>query len=189
MDVTPAFVAAARSRAARLARVHAEFLPADITAPGWTEPLRTRAPFDVALAAAVLHHIPAFELRCAVLSAIRTLLRPGGMLVLSSWQFQNDPRLEQKVVPWQRVDIDAGELEAGDTLIDWKRGGEGYRYCHLLSPAEIEQLAGLAGYEVVAQSTDGSSAAAAGAGRARVSGRKPRPGGRALDLWSTLQAK
>lgn len=189
VDVTPAFVAAARSRAARLARVHAEFLPADITAPGWIEPLRARAPFDVALAAAVLHHIPAFELRCAVLGAIRTLLRPGGILALSSWQFQNDPRLAQKVVPWERMGIDAGALEAGDTLIDWKRGGKGYRYCHLLSPAEIEKMAGLAGYQVLTQTMDGPGAAGGdGASRARAPGRKPRPVGRALDLWSTLQA-
>ena len=135
VDVTPSFVESARRRAAGLARVRAEFQLLDITRQGWTESLVARFdPFDVALAAAVLHHIPGFELRCAVLGAVRSLLRPGGILVLSNWQFQNDPRLRKKVVAWDHLDIDAGGLEEGDTLIDWKRGGDGYRFCHQLTP-------------------------------------------------------
>ena len=166
VDVTPSFVASARSRAARLARVRAEFQLLDITSAGWTESLRARQPFDVALAAAVLHHIPGFELRCAVLRAVRAMLRPGGILVLSNWQFQNDPRLLKKVVAWDRLDIDTRGLEEGDTLIDWKRGGEGYRFCHLLTPAEVERAARQAGFAVLSQHT----------------------AERELNLWSILQS-
>jgi tRNA (uracil-5-)-methyltransferase TRM9 len=166
VDVTPSFVESARSRAARLARVRAEFQLLDITRQGWTESLSARAPFDVALAAAVLHHFPGFELRCAVLGAVRSLLRPGGILVLSNWQFQNDPRLLKKVIAWDRLDIDAGELEEGDTLIDWKRGGDGYRFCHLLTPAEVERAARQSGFAVLSQHT----------------------AERELNLWSILQS-
>ena len=166
VDVTPSFVELARGRAARLARVRAEIRLLDITREGWTESLNARAPFDVALAAAVLHHIPGFELRCAVLGAVRSLLRPGGILVLSNWQFQNDPRLLKKVIAWERLDIDARGLEEGDTLIDWKRGGDGYRFCHLLSPAEVERAARQAGFAVLSQHT----------------------AERELNLWSVLQS-
>ena len=186
VDVTPSFVAAARSRASRLVRVHAEFELLDITTPGWTETVSTHAPFDVALAAAVLHHIPGFELRCAVLCAVRSLLRPRGILVLSNWQFQNDPRLRKKVVPWERLDIDPRALEEGDTLIDWKRGGEGYRYCHLLTTSEIERAAAQAGFTVVSQTT--AEPQPSGPDQRRVGGGKPPPAGRELDLWSILQS-
>jgi 2-polyprenyl-3-methyl-5-hydroxy-6-metoxy-1,4-benzoquinol methylase len=166
VDVTPAFIEAARGRSARMVHVHAEFLLQDITAEGWAESLRASAPFDVALAAAVLHHIPDFELRCAVLGALRSLLRLGGILVMSNWQFQNEPRLRRKVVPWESVAIDERALEEGDTLIDWKRGGNGYRYCHLLTELEIEQAARRSGYSVFSQFNSD----------------------RNLNLWSILQA-
>jgi len=166
VDVTPSFVDSARSRAARLARVRAEFQLLDITREGWAESLSARAPFDVALAAAVLHHIPGFELRCAVLGAVRSLLRPGGILVLSNWQFQYDPRILKKVIAWERLDIDARGLEEGDTLIDWRRGGDGYRFCHALTLAEVERSAQQAGFAVLSQHT----------------------AERDLNLWSILQS-
>jgi 2-polyprenyl-3-methyl-5-hydroxy-6-metoxy-1,4-benzoquinol methylase len=165
VDVTPEFIEAAHRRSVRMAHVRAEFQLHDITAADWAEALRSKAPFDVAVAAAVLHHIPGFEPRCAVLAAVRSLLRTGGILVLSNWQFQNDPRLLRKVVPWDVAGIDERTLEEGDALIDWKRGGSGYRYCHLLNEAEVERAASRSGYRVLSQiNTD-----------------------RDLNLWSVLQ--
>jgi capsular polysaccharide biosynthesis protein len=39
-------------------------------------------------------------------------------------------------------------LDPGDYLLDWKRGGRGLRYCHLVDEAEIERLAAESGLRV-----------------------------------------
>ena len=149
IDVTSELIEIAGGR--RFDNLTAEFHRLDITTPGWTETLRPRAPFDLALILAVLHHLPGIELRCAVLRQLRTLLRPGGTLILSNWQFMHDERLRNKIVSWQQLGIDETGLETGDTLMDWKRGGTGYRYVHLLTEAEIQTLAGDSGFQVIRQ--------------------------------------
>ncbi len=49
--------------------------------------------------------------------------------------------MRRKIVPWARVGLDPTGLEEGDFLLDWKRGGVGYRYCHLIDEQEIVALA------------------------------------------------
>lgn len=39
-----------------------------------------------------------------------------------------------------------GAPEPGDYLLDWKRGGQGLRYCHLVDEAEVERLAAGSGF-------------------------------------------
>lgn len=151
VDVTPALIEIAEARRARLRHSTAEFRGGDITAPAWVESMRARAPFDVALALAVLHHIPSFELRRAVLRDLHALLRPEGVLVLSNWQFTRNARLRKKIVSWQTLGIDERALEEGDALLDWKRGGTGLRYCHLLTAAEVQALAAQSGFQVCTQ--------------------------------------
>ncbi len=148
IDLTPELVALARAR--RLHHLAAEFYVADVTQTDWAKMLRGRAPFDLILALAVLHHIPSFELRCAVLRDLRALLQPGSGLIMSNWQFTRSERLKKKIVPWQTLGLEA-ELEPGDALLDWKRGGTGYRYVHLLTEAEVQSLADQSGFEVVQQ--------------------------------------
>jgi hypothetical protein len=70
---------------------------------------------------------------------------------MSNWQFAHNERLRNKIVPWQRLEIDAGELEEGDALLDWKRGGTGYRYVHLITEGEVQELAAQSGFQLVEQ--------------------------------------
>ncbi len=100
---------------------------------------------------AVLHHIPSFALRRAVLRDLHGLLRAEGICAMSNWQFMRNERLRRKIVPWSTLDIDERELEAGDALLDWKRGGTGYRYCHFFTEAEVSDLAAQSGFAVRAQ--------------------------------------
>ncbi len=150
-DATPDLIAVARSRKPALRTVNAEFRMADLSEPGWADSLRDRGPFDLILALAVLHHLPGFELRSRVLSDMRSLLAPGGRIILSNWQFDRSERLRGKVVPWTAIGVDERELEPGDALIDWKRGGEGLRYVHLLREEEVSRLARAGGLGVVEQ--------------------------------------
>lgn len=153
LDCARALIEIAAGRAARLQHVQARLYVADITQPGWQDALEPpfQPPFDVIAALAVLHHIPGFELRRQVLSNLGALLRHGGTLVMTNWQFTAHARLRKKIAPWQAVGIDEREVEPGDALLDWKRGGRGYRYCHLLTVAEVEQLAAASGLQVSEQ--------------------------------------
>jgi len=98
---------------------------------------------------AVLHHIPGGDVRARILRQARDLLAPQGRIVVSTWQFMDNERMRKKIVPWSVVGIDERELEVADALLNWKRGGEGLRYCHWIGEDEMRELAARAGLNVV----------------------------------------
>ncbi len=151
IDGSAELVSLARQRSASLKRIKPRFLVADLTVRGWSAEPGQAQPFDLIVSLAVLHHIPSFALRAQVLNEIRSLLRQGGTFVMSNWQFLNDERLRKKVVDWEKVKIAAERLERDDYLLDWKRGGTGYRYVHLLGENEVERLAQESGFTVSRQ--------------------------------------
>jgi len=153
VDGSVELVAAARERCDALKQVPAQYFVADLAEDGWHERVSRFAPFDVITALAVLHHLPGFDLRVQVLETCRALLAAQGALVLNNWQFWNSERLRHKIVPWSTLGIEAEKLEAGDYLLDWRRGGVGYRYVHALTHEEVQALARAAGLRVVAQFT------------------------------------
>lgn len=124
----------------------AAFLQADLTAPAW--PL-TAGDFPVISCFATLHHIPSLELRRTLLQQARALLKPGGRLLLSVWQFLHSERLRARILPWQRVHLSAAQVDEGDALLDWRSGGLGLRYAHHFSAAELADLAAQSGFRVV----------------------------------------
>ena len=150
VDAAREMIEISNARRAGLSFVRAEFRVADITEPGWNREL-PHAPFDIVVALAVLHHIPSSELRGQVLRDVHAVLAPGGTFVLTNWQFLNNDRMRKKIEEWGTVGIDERELEMGDALLRWKRGGTAYRYCHWLSKTEVEELAAQSGFQVVRQ--------------------------------------
>jgi tRNA (uracil-5-)-methyltransferase TRM9 len=139
------------------------FFVADIVQPGWADSLLVlkagKLPeeegqlgpgaFDCVLMLAVLHHIPGQDVRAQIMRQVRELLAPQGRIVISTWQFLENVRMQKKIVPWSWVGVDDRELEPGDTLLNWKRGGAGLRYCHWIGEDEMGALAGQAGLNVV----------------------------------------
>jgi hypothetical protein len=117
---------------------------ADVAQPGWIGSL-TDASFDCAVALAVLHHVPGFDLRAQVLRDVASVVALDGCVVLSTWQFLDSVRMRRKIVDWAEVGIAEGALETGDYLLDWKREGRGLRYCHLVDGAEVDRLAAESG--------------------------------------------
>lgn len=150
VDLAKEMIEIAAARSANLHSITAEFRVADVTAPGWNAAL-PGAPFDIAIALAVLHHIPSFELRRQVLHDVHAVLKPGGLLVMTNWQFLKNDRMRKRIEDWQVVGVDERQLETGDALLRWKRGGTGYRYCHWLSKTEVEELAKQSGFLVLRQ--------------------------------------
>lgn len=143
IDGSPELIALARERGARLAHVAASFALCDVAQPDWATDLPDD--FDAILALALLHHMPGRSLRRDLMRQMASLLHPTGRLIVSTWQFLRSERLRQKIVPWERIGLAESQVEAGDHLLDWRRGGVGLRYCHLLDERELAALCHEAG--------------------------------------------
>ena len=133
-------------------RLRLDYVPGDLMAPGWPSVLDGKR-FDGILALASLHHIPGHENHLRIFRQVKDLLRPGGRFLFSVWQFQNSPRLMERVQPWSKAGIAEDRLEPGDTLLDWRyalpdnKEKQGLRYIHLFSEKELAELAAETGFE------------------------------------------
>lgn len=125
----------------------AEFIQADLSAPGWDEDL-PGAPFQAICAFAALHHLPGQALRQRTIQTVARLLAPGGRFIHSQWQFLNSPRLRQRIQDWGEIGLTPDQVEQGDYLLDWRAGGRGLRYVHHFSLPELEALAHENGFEI-----------------------------------------
>jgi 2-polyprenyl-3-methyl-5-hydroxy-6-metoxy-1,4-benzoquinol methylase len=125
-----------------------EFQELDLTSPDWEEVLPPTS-YDVIFCFATLHHIPGKELKTTVCRNIRKYIAEDGAVYLSAWQFTNSERLMKKILPWDSVGIREDQVDEGDYLLDWRRGGTGTRYVHLYSPEELCDLAERSGFKVI----------------------------------------
>jgi tRNA (uracil-5-)-methyltransferase TRM9 len=90
---------------------------------------------------ATLHHIPSTEMRLGILRTVRKLLKDDGKFILSNWQFLNSAKLRSRIQAWGKVGVNETDLDEGDYLLDWRSGGEGFRYAHHFSVGELLELA------------------------------------------------
>lgn len=126
-----------------------KFLLTDLTSLGAETALLQASSFDMVLAFAVLHHIPTTRLRESIVRKAYELLKPGGCFVLSNWQFLDSPRSRARIRPWTTIGLTGQEVDPGDYLLDWKRGGKGLRYVHSLDEAELAELADRSNFEII----------------------------------------
>jgi tRNA (uracil-5-)-methyltransferase TRM9 len=117
----------------------ARFGLADLAAPDWAAGLGMS--FEQAFAFALLHHLPGEETRLQFADQVWTALKPGGRFALSVWNFLQSERLRARVLPWHTAGVDESDLEPGDFLLDWRRGGSGLRYVHHFTEDELAGLA------------------------------------------------
>ncbi len=151
VDANPALLAHARNRTAGLPNLTAHFVQTDLAQPGWEEALpRPHAQgFDVVACLATLQHLPGYALRLATVAALARLLRPGGCLALSFWQFLDSPQLAAKQLDWATCAIDPTAVEPGDALLPWHQGTYAVRYVHQVDAAELTRLAAHSGLEII----------------------------------------
>jgi tRNA (uracil-5-)-methyltransferase TRM9 len=157
VDGDASLLAYAASNTRALTYVRTSFQQVDLTQPDWALAIHpaTQAPlaFELVTCFAVLHHLPGYALRRALLRSLAGLLTPGGTLMLSNWQFLTSARFAQKQIDWQTVGLSRAEveqeLEPGDALLPWQQGGYAVRYVHQVDAAELAQLAQAAGLQVV----------------------------------------
>jgi tRNA (uracil-5-)-methyltransferase TRM9 len=125
-----------------------EFRELDLTSPSWTGTLPAKG-FEVICCFATLHHIPSQELRISICRNIRKHQADGGLFYLSTWQFNKSERLNKKIQPWETIGLKDDQVDEGDYLLDWRRGGTGTRYIHLFSVEELQDLAELSDFRVI----------------------------------------
>ena len=99
------------------------------------------AEYDLVVLFGVLHHVPGAQRRLALVSSAAQRLAPGGLLAFACWRFYEYPRFRERIVRWE----DGFEVEAGDYLLDWRRGTPALRYCHYVDDAEHAALVAAAG--------------------------------------------
>lgn len=107
-------------------------------------PLALEAPLcDVAVVFGFMHHLPMFGQRQGLMEACVEQLRPGGMAVLSFWQFAKSEKLRAKAEQTTSLACDELGLTGlgeGDYLLGWQQTSGLYRYCHHFTEDEIDEL-------------------------------------------------
>lgn len=117
----------------------------------------TQAPhdgtFDLVVLFGVIHHIPSAQNRLDFMQQLAQRVAPNGLLCFASWRFYEYERFRARLVDWP----DDIEVEAGDYLLDWRRGERALRYCHYVDDAEHKALIEATGLsEVTTYRADGS---------------------------------
>jgi SAM-dependent methyltransferase len=147
VDGDARLLALAKAQTADLDGLICRFVEADLAQSGWLE--HVTSPYDAVVSLAVIHHFPGYVLRRRVLKEMTSLLAPGGLLALSTWQFLESERLAQRTLDWASVGLAVADIELGDALLPWNQGAQAVRYVHHLDLAEVEQLAADCGLRVV----------------------------------------
>lgn len=124
------------------------FIHADLLSPAWPA-LVGAAPAAIALLA-VLHHLPGADQRGRLVAQCAGLLAPGGVLIVSTWQFLGAPRLRARLLPWALAGLRDEDVEPDDYLVAWGSGAAGRRYCAAIGEDALRGLAARAGLTPVA---------------------------------------
>ncbi len=94
----------------------------------------------------LIHHVPGFAQRRALLASAADCVAPGGYLALAAWRFYEQERFRRRIVPW------GGDIavERHDYLLDWRGGTRALRYCHYVDDEEHAELIAASGLSVIA---------------------------------------
>ena len=130
------------------AEIQADFIELDLTKPDWSGILPADQ-YDTIFCFATLHHIPGIELRKSICKNIRDLMTENGKFYLSVWQFLRSERLKSRILPWDTAGLSKNDVDEGDYLLDWRRGGFGVRYAHFYTQEELNLLAKHSGFKIV----------------------------------------
>lgn len=125
-----------------------KFLKEDLTASDWSS-IDPKENYNLVFAFAVLHHIPGSDLRLSILEKVHKLLKDEGRFMHSNWQFLDNPRLKERIQPWELAGLTPHNVDPNDYLLDWKRGSKGLRYVHHFDEGELAELAKVSRFEIV----------------------------------------
>jgi len=141
IDASEPLLAIARERwvGPALRFAHADFVATD---PERALPAER---FDLVLLLGVLHCVPSEAGRRALLAAAARRVAHGGLLALTIWRFDRDPRFAERRVAAERLAqilpaLTPAELDPGDELLGFGKDPETLRYAHFPGEAELARL-------------------------------------------------
>jgi len=110
--------------------------------------------FDVAVAFAVLHHIPSRDYRAKFFSEARRVLKPGGILIVTVWdlrlfsmaRLKQWKRLKNFIKSQIKIALGLEKFDFGDFFIPWQNKYP--RYVHSFSFGELRSLAADSGFAI-----------------------------------------
>jgi len=111
----------------------------DLTRDDWDNDLREG--FDWVFLRAALQHIPGYERRLEVVRRADRVRTLDGRIVLANWQILRSERLRRRVLPWSAAGLSDEDVDNGDYLVGWARGGSGMRYVHVVDESEVDRMA------------------------------------------------
>ncbi len=123
-----------------------QFLPRDLSE---AQALDGLGAFDLIVCLSTLQHIPGRANRARLLGEMAGHLSHGGRVITANWQFLRSDRQRRKIRPWSEVNINPAQVEVGDYLLSWERGGTGRRYVAYLDEAATGELAAAAGLTIL----------------------------------------
>lgn len=128
--------------------LHGSFLERDISRLGF---LKGLGKFDLIICLATMQHVPSRSKRIGLLAEMKQHLTDHGLVFLANWQFLDSTRQRRKISDWTLVNLSEADVEAGDYLLTWQRGGSGLRYVCAIDAEETDYLATHAGLREIAQ--------------------------------------
>jgi tRNA (uracil-5-)-methyltransferase TRM9 len=148
LDASDFLLTKAEVRRLALANIHAEFKKTDLLFDDWQNLDEVAsAKFDLICMFGVMHHIPGHEFRLELLKKSADSLVDGGLLLFTSWQYMDVPRLSRRVLDKtspkvlelsEKYGFDIGEFDENDNILDWQKGEVAYRFSHYYTKSEIE---------------------------------------------------
>lgn len=105
--------------------------------------------FDIVFCIAVFHHIPSYEHRMKALLEMKRVLKKGGLVLMTNWNFWQKKYLS-KVLKSGFKSIFRDDFDFGDVHIPWiTKKAVLMRYYHAYTLNELMLLSKKAGFEVL----------------------------------------
>jgi ubiquinone/menaquinone biosynthesis C-methylase UbiE len=102
--------------------------------------------FNKVYSIAVLHHVPSTELRVQFLKETKRILRPGGKLILTAWNF-HDKKERFLLLKYTILKIiGKNKMDFRDILEPW--ADKTKRYYHWFSKRELAKIVKKAGFKI-----------------------------------------
>lgn len=98
---------------------------------------------DIAASFGFLHHVPTVEYRRDILLSLVTQTTPGGIVMVSLWQFMKNDALRKKALATNEQalrELQLPPLDENDYILGWQDTPGVYRYCHSFTDDEIDEL-------------------------------------------------